>query len=174
MRSISSYVVSSVTAAALLATLGGSALAAADPGYLPKEGEVVKPPAETGGWDPALSLGATVAITTNSSVVGQQDGSSWTFGLNLLGRLDFLEDIHDWRNTLKINEVLTRTPALDEWIKTADQLYFESVYYLKLAEHFGPFVSFKLEAPLFKGKDVRGANVDYTLTDGTVLKEATT
>lgn len=171
MRLLTSSVLSSLAATALLAAMGSAALAAADPGYLPKEGEVVKPPVEKGGWDPALSFGATVAITSNSSVVGQQDGSSWTFGLNLLGRLDLLEEIHDWRNTLKITEVLSRTPTIEDWIKTADQLFFESVYYLKLAERVGPFVSFKLETPLFRGQDVRGAAVDYVLaSDGSMLK----
>ncbi len=69
--------------------VANAALAAADPGLLPTEGEVVKEE-KKGGWDPALSLGASLALSTNSNVVGQPDGSSWTFGMNLLGRLEAL------------------------------------------------------------------------------------
>lgn len=150
-----------VTGALLLAT-SGSALAAADPGLLPKEEEVVKAAdKKPEGWDPALTLGASVALSSNSNVVGQPDGASWTFGLNLLGRLDFLDGMHDWRNTLKIQEVVTRTPVLDAWVKTADQLFLESVYYLKLRDDLGPFASLKLETPLFRAYDIRQTPVTY-------------
>ncbi len=146
----------------------GPALAAADPGLLPTETEVVKE-AKPQGWDPALVLGASVSLSSNSNYVGQPDGNSFTGGLNLFGRLDYLQDVIDWRNTLKLNEVFTRTPVIDEFVKTVDQLFFESVLYLRYSEVVGPFVSFKLETSILEGRDVRPSPVDYSV-DGTVVE----
>jgi len=163
--------VPALCAGSLLLTTTTVALAAADPGLLPKEEEVVKAADEKPqGWDPALTLGASAALSSNSNVVGQADGASWTFGLNLLARLDMLMGMHDWRNTLKIQEVFTRTPVIDDWVKTADQLFLESTYYLKLAPNLGPFASFKLETPLFRGYDLRQDTVTYVdKADGTSI-----
>ena len=146
----------------------GPALAAADPGLLPTETEVVKE-AKPQGWDPALVLGASISLSSNTNFVGQPDGSSFTGGLNLFGRLDYLQDVVDWRNTLKLNEVFTRTPVVDEFVKTVDQLFFESVLYLRYSEVVGPFVSFKLETSILEGRDVRPSPVDYSV-DGTVVE----
>ena len=158
--------------AALPVLAAGPALAAADPGLLPTEGEVVKDE-KPQGWDPALVLGASISISSNSNFVGQPDGNSFTGGLNLLGRLDYLKDVVDWRNTLKINEVFTRTPVIDEFVKTIDQLFFESVLYLRYSEVFGPFASVKLETAILEGRDVRAAAVDYSV-DGTVVATGAT
>lgn len=160
-----------LAAGALVVTAASTAFAAADPGLLPKHEEIVKAPdKKPEGWLPALTLGASVSLSSNSNVVGQPDGSSWTFGLNLLGRLDFLAGIHDLRNTLKIQEQFNRTPVIDAWVKTADQLLFESIYYLKLNDKVGPFASFRLETPLFRGYDVRQTAVTYVdAADGTVI-----
>jgi len=164
------FVQSLAGAATLLVAFYGPALAAADPGLLPKEQEVIKDE-KPSGWDPALVLGVSIALSANSNFVGQPDGSSTTGGLNLLGRLDFLEGKHDWRNTLKINEVFTRTPIIDDFVKTIDQLYFESVYYLRASEHVGPFASFKLETSILEGRDVRPTKVDYALDGATIAEK---
>ncbi|HRE91439.1 MAG TPA: DUF3078 domain-containing protein [Myxococcota bacterium] len=155
-----------------ISLLAGPAFAAADPGLLPTEGEVVKD-AKPEGWDPALVLGASISLSSNSNFVGQPDGNSFTGGLNLLGALDYRKDIIDWRNTLKINEVFTRTPVIDEFVKTVDQLFFESVIYLRYSETFGPFASVKLETAILEGRDVRPAAIDYSV-DGTVVAEDVT
>lgn len=143
-----------------------TALAAADPGLLPKEVEVVKD-AKPEGWDPSLTLGVSLALSTNSNFVGQPSGNSFTGGLNLLGRIDYLRGVVDWRNTLKINEVFTRTPIVDEFVKSIDQLSYESVIYYRISDMFGPFASFKLDTTILEGRDVRGAAVDYSV-DGTI------
>jgi len=149
--------------------MSGPALAAADPGLLPKEAEVVKD-VKPEGWDPALTLGVSLALSTNSNFVGQPSGNSFTGGLNLLGRIDYLRGVVDWRNVLKINEVFTRTPIVDEFVKSIDQLSFESVIYYRISDLFGPFASFKLDTSILEGRDVRGGAVDYTV-DGTLVAE---
>lgn len=156
-------------AASLVCVTSGPVLAAADPGLLPTETEVVKEE-KPQGWDPALVLGASIALSTNSNFIGQPDGNSFTGGLNLLGRLDLLDGFIDWRNTLSINEVFTRTPVIDDFVKTIDLLLFESVLYYRISPIWGPFASFKLETAMLQGRDVRPAAIDYSL-DGTVVAE---
>lgn len=150
----------------------GPSFAAADPGLLPKEGEVVKDK-KPEGWDPGLTLGVSFAVSSNSNFVGQPNGNSLTGGLNLLGTLDYLQGVIDWRNLLKINEVFTQTPIIDDFVKTIDQLYFESILYYRVSDTFGPFVSFKLDTTLLEGRDVRAADVDYALGGETVAEDVT-
>ena len=158
--------------AVLAATTGSTSFAAADPGLLPKEEEVVKDKKDE-GWDPALIFGVSLAMSTNSNFVGQPTGNSFTGGLNLLGRLDYLRGVVDWRNTLKLNEVFTRTPVIDDFVKSIDQLSYESIIYYRVSDLFGPFASFKLDTSILEGRDVRGSATDYAV-DGTVEAEDVT
>lgn len=161
-----------MTALVMVGATLGAARAAADPGLLPQEEEVVKDE-KPEGFDPKLVLGASIAVSTNTNYVGQPTGNSFTGGLNLEGRLDYLKGVVDWRNLLKINEVFTRTPVVDEFVKTADQLYFESVIYYRISELFGPFASFKLDTAMLVGRDVRGSEVDYTV-GGELVEQSVT
>lgn len=155
-----------------LTATAGTALSAADPGLLPKEEEVVKDE-KPEGWDPALILGASISVSTNTNFIGQANGNSFTGGLHLLGRLDYLKGVIDWRNVLKIDEVFTQTPVIDEFVKSIDQLAFESVIYYRISPLFGPFASFKLDTSILEGRDVRGAPIDYS-EGGEVLAEDVT
>ncbi|PIE20315.1 MAG: hypothetical protein CSA66_00760 [Proteobacteria bacterium] len=158
--------IASGLSALLVAT---AAFAGADPGLLPTQGDIVKESEKKdSAWDPSLSLGASLALSSNSDVVGQPDGSSYTVGLNLHGSLNYLKEMHDWRNTLKIQEVFSRTPIIDSWVKTIDQLLIESIYYMRITPRFGPFASFKMETAIFEGFDVRGADTTYVLAGDTL------
>jgi len=161
-----------VGAIALLSLVPVTAFGAADPGLLPEEAEVVRDQ-KPEGWDPALVFGASIALSSNSNYIGQADGNSFTGGLNLLGRLDLIDGFIDWRNTLKLNEVFTRTPIIDELVKTVDQLFLESVLYYRVSPVFGPFASLKLETSILEGRDVHPAAIDYDL-DGVLLAEGAT
>ncbi len=157
---------------ALLSLLAGPAFAANE--YVPPAEEVKKanPKAED-GWHYHLSLGANLAFGANDKVVGQLNGSSWTLGLNLKSGISLLKKKHDWRNTLSLVENVTRSPAIPQWIKSADTLDFQSLYYFHALDWFGPFARFSLTAPLFKGKDVRAVAVDYTEGGATVATGVT-
>jgi len=147
---------------------------AGEPSLLPKSEEVVKvvdPDARKEGLHPYLMLGASVALSSNSSFVGQSDGNSMTAGLNMLGRLDYLKGKWDWRNTLKVDEVFTRNPVINDFVKSIDQLAFESVVYLNLSELVGPFLSAKLDTPMLKGYDTRPGAVDYMVGTETIATQ---
>jgi hypothetical protein len=150
----------------------GPAFAAEDPKLLPKQTDLVKEE-KAKGWDPGLLLGLSLSLSSNSGFVGQPDGHAFTGGLNLLGTLDLIDGAIDWRNTLKVNEVYTRTPAIDDFVKTVDLLALESAFYYHLASRFGPFASFKLETSLLEGRDVRASAIDFSV-DGRVIAEDAT
>ncbi len=153
----------------LTCALTSEAFGADDPRLLPKSNEVKKDE-KPEGWDPGLLLGLSLSLSSNSDFVGQPDGHSFTGGLNLLGTLDVIDGALDWRNTLKVNEVYTRTPVIDAFVKTVDQLFLESILYYHLASHFGPFASLKLETSILQGRNVRAAPIDFSL-DGATLSE---
>ncbi|MFT7579999.1 MAG: hypothetical protein ACI9MR_001666 [Myxococcota bacterium] len=163
-----------VLATTLLGFMAGlTSSASAAEGILPTEAQIKKKTLDKEGWHPKLSFGASVAVASNSNVVGQVDGSSWTLGFSMLGGLDYRQGVHDWINTLSISEVFTRTPIVDEFVKSADVFTFESIYYMRLSEMFGPFASFKLDSSLFEGTNVQSNAVDFSL-DGDIIKASTT
>jgi hypothetical protein len=156
------------------AALLGTAAAAEDPKtrYVPDK-PVITVPLTQDGWVGELSLGSSVALSQSSNVVGRIDGTSFAVGLKVNGALDWTRDVHEWRNSLTLGETFTRTPAVDQFVKTNDQLLLESIYlyHLKRLPWLGPFARFKLTTALFPGEDVRAAPVSYV---GAVTRTADT
>lgn len=157
--------------------LAGSAHAdVPDPKILPKEEEVKRLKEEVAAkdpWDPSLIFGLNIALATSNNVVGQASGLSVTGGLNVQAGLNYTQGAIDWRNTLKITEIYSRTPTIEEFVKSSDVLAYESTLYYLASKVFGPFANFKLDTALLAGTDVRPAAVDYTL-DGAPLATGVT
>jgi hypothetical protein len=121
------------------------------------------------GWDPGIAIGASFNLVDTRSVVGQVDGTTVTVGGALDAALEFNSGMHEWRNSLLATAGTTRTPSIDEFVKTNDGLAFESIYLLHVLEIFGPFARFGLNAQMFPSTDVQPAAVDYVVAnlDGT-------
>ncbi|NUQ76590.1 MAG: hypothetical protein HUU21_23870, partial [Polyangiaceae bacterium] len=120
------------------------------------------------GWAPGLLVGATFNLTNNRSVVGQVDGTNLSAGFVLDGALDFNKGPHELRNTLAAGSGIARTPALEAWVKTRDELAFESIYLYHIVDWFGPFARFAMNTQIFPGSDPRATPTTYaiTYTDG--------
>ncbi len=121
------------------------------------------------GWSPGIAFGGTFNLIDSRSVVGTQDGTTLTLGLALDASLEFNHGKHEWRNALKAGAGATRTPSLDEFVKTADGLSFESIYLFHALEIFGPYARASLTTPMFQTLDIRPAAVTYDVAniDGT-------
>ncbi len=121
------------------------------------------------GWNPGISIGASFNLVDTRAVVGQPDGTSVTIGGGLDASLEYNEDQHEWRNNLVAAAGTTRTPAIDEFIKTNDGLMFESIYLIHLLETLGPFARVGLTTQMFSATDIQAAPVDYEVQnlDGT-------
>ncbi|WP_434045573.1 MULTISPECIES: hypothetical protein [Sorangium] len=126
-------------------------------------------PGRVEGWSPGLLLGGTFNLANNRSVVGQADGTGVSAGFMLEGSLDFNQAAHELRMTLGAGAGVTRTPALDTWVKTRDALAFEAIYLYHVVPWFGPFGRFALDTQMFPGSDPRSAPTTYAITraDGT-------
>jgi hypothetical protein len=121
------------------------------------------------GWTPGIAVGGTLNLTDTRAVVGQQDGTSFTLGAAIDAALEFNEGIHEWRNVLKVGAGATVTPALGEFVKTSDALFFESIYLLHAIEELGPFARFALDTHMFPSLDIRPTATNYAIAnlDGT-------
>lgn len=116
------------------------------------------------GWDGDLRVGASFAVASNSNVVGSPDGTTLVMGAQLNGALSYRSGNHDWRNRLAIVEAATRTPPLDELVKSADSLAIESLYFYRIkGSWIGPFARFNLGTALFEGTDYRTGEVTYRI-----------
>jgi hypothetical protein len=131
--------------------------------YLPDKVKAAKKRVE--GWTFGLTLGGSVSVAHANSVVGQIDGTTIALGAQLTGSASYLRGGHEWRNSLKLSETVTRTPAIDEFVKSNDLLTLDSIYlyHFKRLSWLGPFVRFQLETAIFPNSDVRGEDVTYSV-----------
>jgi hypothetical protein len=113
------------------------------------------------GWDPRISVGATGSFANNSNVAGQLNGSSFSFGYKLDAGADYNHGRHEWRNTLSMNAGVTRTPAIDAFVKTNDTASIESIYLYHIIPWFGPFARVSVNTSMFRGVDVRPVPAGY-------------
>ena len=134
--------------------------------YVP-EGDIKVNEAELalqeGRMDGMLALSASFSMASNSNVVGQSDGISLLVGLGLIGGLDYLRGKYEMRNTLSLNEAFSRTPVIDEFIKTNDAIEIENLHNYFLLSWFGVFGRLDAKTNLFKSEDIRTDPVSYVL-----------
>lgn len=160
----------SFAAAALIVAIGWGAMASAQE-YVPAAAES-KLDTSTDGWDATATVGASVNFHHNRSVVGQLDGQAWTLGGTAIGELFYQKaGMHDWRNSLSLLETFTYGPPVNRFVKSGDQLAFESVYYFRIPSvpYIGPFARFRLDTAVFEGTDTRAAPTTWLIAkrDGT-------
>jgi hypothetical protein len=121
------------------------------------------PAAKVLGWSKNANLGANVSYSSSQDVVGQTDGSTQVYGLNLKGGLNRGSEHDEWRNTLSLLENTSKTPTIPRFVKSGDEFKFNTSYLYDLENHpsFGPYVSGEVSAPLFRGEDVRSLTTNY-------------
>ena len=116
------------------------------------------------GWAPFLGLTSTLALASNSSVVGQVDGFSTLFGLGITGGADYVDGKHLVRTSLTANESFARTPVLDEFVKTNDVVKLEGLYNYFLTKNFGLYGRLDFTTGLFTTTDVRAEPTSWVET----------
>ncbi|OGQ90444.1 MAG: hypothetical protein A2289_25475 [Deltaproteobacteria bacterium RIFOXYA12_FULL_58_15] len=125
------------------------------------------------GWKHKLSVGATGSFNHSSSVVGTVDGSSVQLGLMVTGNADLILSNHTWENSLTFKETQSRTPQVDSFLKSADQLLIKTTYLYSLdsIKWLGPFGQASLDTQVFHGYDIRTEPVTIVRSkrDGTTV-----
>jgi hypothetical protein len=81
------------------------------------------------------------------------------FGYIINAGVDFLSNDknHEWVNALLMQLGYSSTPVVDALIKSSDTIDLKStyLYHIPAVHWFGPFVAFRLTAPMLSGYDVR-------------------
>lgn len=118
------------------------------------------------GWYHNVAVAAGLSFSTSNRVVGQEDGATTTISLNVNYDADLFRGQHEFQNTLSVTQALTRTPLVDQFVKSGDELFEEAIYYyhLRNAPWFGPFARASIRTALFKGFDVPADTTDYLVT----------
>lgn len=136
--------------------IAGSGVASAQAQLVPKEDSLAGAKDEdVQGWNKSLAGIATLNLVSNSSVVGQVDGTSMLFGLGIVGAADYVHHKSVFRSTLSITESVARTPVLDEFVKTNDVVQLEGIYNYFLAKKVGLFGRLAVTSSLFASTDAR-------------------
>ncbi len=166
----------------LLASLAAPALAQEPPkDWVPPEEDVQKKALDEAaaeekkdGWFPKLSLGSNISFSHNSNVVGSEEGTTVNVGVLLDGGLELRSGPHEWGNTLALRYQETRTPLIDRFVKSMDQLEFQSIYFYHLPAlpWVGPFGRFRLQTQILPSELVRAEVVDVVSTDGAEVLRA--
>ena len=146
----------SLAVVVLMLALGGSALAQDTRKVSEAPKDVIEKMAAADtlkGWNNALRLSGTFSYTASDNVVGAQDGSYFQGGVVLDGAWNHYGDRTTWENLLKAQLTQSRTPAIDAFIKSLDNLDFQTTYYyhLKQPSWIGPYARARFNTALFKG-----------------------
>ena len=134
----------------------------------PKDDDNENAEAPKKGWhlSKEVSLGANVSSSENR--IGQADGLSTIYNLKVDLDLTHFEKLSEWENTLKIDETLSRTPALPRFIQSTDDLRLGSAYksFFSGRVKYGYFSSLALETNIFEGYDERAEPATYLIAKG--------
>jgi hypothetical protein len=122
------------------------------------------------GWTPGIAIGGTFNLLDSRNVVGQQNGTTLALGAAVDSELQYNKGMHEWRGTLKAALGATRTPAIEEFVKSSDMLAFDTIYLVHIIEEVGPFARAGLRTSMLPSLDIRATPADYVVTndDGTV------
>jgi len=142
-----------------------------DSKFVPSD-EVKRTADKPEGFAYGVTLAANLNVASNNDVVGQVNGNGILFGASALTRLSYLKGPHEWLNTGALNETFSRTPAVDEFLKSNDSLDLQSLYNYFLRDWTGPFVRVALQTSIFKTEKVTANDVRYVNADN-ALEEQT-
>jgi hypothetical protein len=115
------------------------------------------------GWKNSANLGANLSFTSSQDVVGQTDGNSETYGLNLKGSAIQTKEFSEWRNEGSLVGTTTRTPNVPRFVKSSDELKIGTAYlhFWNGNPNFGPYARAEAAAPMFKGENVQSENKTF-------------
>jgi len=116
-------------------------------------------------WLLKAKLSCNSSFTNNKNFVGQTDGSIYQFNINTEETANWRSEQHELLNKLHILYGLSKTPQLEDFFKSKDQIQLMStyMYHLKSIDWFGPFARFSFASSIFKGFYVDSVDQDIVL-----------
>ncbi len=125
------------------------------------------PPAKVMGWSKNANLGVNLSFSSSKDVVGQNDGTSETYGTSLKSGWNHNSEQAEWRTDLSYAGATTKTSTVPRFAKSADDLKLATIYLYSLANYpkIGPYARAEAAAPVFGGEDVRSTPKTYRYLD---------
>lgn len=117
------------------------------------------------GWQKSAKLGTNLSLSSSQDVVGQTDGTSETYGLNLKAEFNRRSANDEWRSEGSLISATTKTPSISRFVKSNDELKLGTMYlrYFNESKTFGPYARAEASAPMFKGEDVQSSPKVYRI-----------
>lgn len=119
------------------------------------------------GWHKSAKLGTNLSLSSSKDVVGQTDGTSETYGLNLKAEFKRNGSNDEWKTESSLITSTTKTPSISRFVKSSDELKLSTMYsrFWRDDRSLGPYVRVEAAAPMFKGEDVQSGPKTYVITD---------
>lgn len=127
-----------------------------------------KPPEERKqGFSATARVGASGLLLHNHKVVGQLDGFTLQSGLALGGGVGLLAGQHEWQNNASYDLSFSKTPAVEPFLKSADNLEARSLYLYRIpgVEWLGPFTRVRGYTQVFPGYAVPAEGIFVRRSD---------
>lgn len=135
-----------------------------DKGVFREPAKADQPPAL--GWHHSAEAAVNFSLMSSQDVVGQTDGTSQTYGLNVKSSLNHFRQHDEWRNDFTLTESTTKTASIPRFVKSSDDLKLSTIYvrFLDNYPKVGPYARAEAAAPIFKGEDIRAETKTYRMT----------
>ena len=114
---------------------------------------------------PSFSL----SFNDNRNVVGQPDGWALNFDIGVPMSIGYRTGAHELRAALDAQIAYSRTPSIEDFIKSKDVFAFDADYLVHALEWLGPYVRFALDTTMLHGYDERSSETTWSVArpDGT-------
>jgi hypothetical protein len=143
------------------------ALAEEGTAFVPEEkvGTGGKPDGVEWKVDAALNL----TLSDNRNVIGQDEGTTLTFGYKTGAQLDARHEGHELRNRALAAATIAYSPVIEDFRKPRDEVSYEAIYLYHIVDPFGPFVRAAVQTSMLQGFDARRGPTTYVVerSDGT-------
>lgn len=152
-----------VVPSAVFAQDTGEILEGAAPEAPPEEGKE-KP---VDGWKLTANLGLSFSFNNASNVVGVDTGTTLAIGGVFGFAAKLRSGAHQWENELLLQHTQTKTPAINGFLKSADNFELKSTYFFRFEDPkwFGPFAKANMRTSLLPGFTKRAADVTTVRPD---------
>lgn len=153
----------------VVASLAIASPASAEEGtaFVPEErvGTGGKPDGVEWRVDAALNM----TLSDNRNVIGQDEGTTITFGYKTAAQLDARSDGHEIRNRALVAATIAYSPVIEDFRKPRDEINYEAIYLYHVVDQFGPFVRAAVQTAMLQNFDARRGPTTYTVArnDGT-------
>jgi hypothetical protein len=129
--------------------------------YVPDE--KVGTPGKPDGVDWRIEAGLDLMLADNRNVIGQDEGTTVTFGYKSAAQLDARENGHESRNRALVVAGVNYSPVIDDFRKSRDEVSFETIYLYHIVDWFGPFVRAAVQSVMLQGFDARRGPTTYSI-----------